>query len=220
MAAWQDADALDGGRAAGVGEIAFAPRAKIPATLSVRGAARGAALRLDGIDQSEADVDLAPGEHQVVVTIDGETILATWVAVAALPAGSPRQVFAFNVGDDGVCSASALSGVKRDGQAVSAPNVTCDAWVAAEAGEQPGSVLVARCHGSTCGPLLEWRSKSFAPIAAEPRPPQKAAWPAWATWTAVGVGAAAAATITLIATGVFESRPTAERFTNGGARTE
>ena len=50
--------------------------------------------------------------------------------------------------------------------------------------------------------------------------PRGAAWPAWATWTAVGVGAALATTLTLVATGVFESRPTEPRFVAGGVRTE
>ena len=36
----------------------------------------------------------------------------------------------------------------------------------------------------------------------------------------VGVGAVAATTITLIATGVFESRPTESRFVAGGVRVE
>ena len=223
VAAWQDADALDGGRTPGIGEIAFAARAKVAATFSVRGGSHSIASRLDGVELPAAEnaIDVAPAEHQLVVTIDGETVLATWVAVAAPAAGSPRPVFAFNVGDDdGVCSTSALGGAKREGQTVSAPNVTCDAWLAATAGEARGSVFVARCHGSECGPLLEWRSKSFEPFVADKPPPQRAAWPAWATWTAVGVGAVAAATITLIATGIFESRPTEQHFTNGGPRTE
>ncbi|HSO34699.1 MAG TPA: hypothetical protein VLT33_19325, partial [Labilithrix sp.] len=85
------------------------------------------------------------------------------------------------------------------------------------------AVLVARCERSACGPFLEWRSESSfgsGPAAEPPTTRHGGAWPAWATWTAVGVGAVAATTITLIATGVFESRPTEQRFVVGGVRRE
>ena len=108
-----------------------------------------------------------------------------------------------------------------------APGVTCDHWVAAVATERRGAVLVARCAGSACGPFVEWRSEGGFDIgpgegpgtAARPSVPH-GGWPGWATWTAVGVGVLAATTITLVATGVFESRPTEQRFVAGGVRIE
>ena len=55
-------------------------------------------------------------------------------------------------------------------------------------------------------------------------PPQslgkRSTWPGWATWTVLGVGAATATAITLVATGVFESRPVEQRVVAGGARVE
>lgn len=221
--AWQDAQALDGGRAAGVGEIAFPARAKVPVTFRVPGPV---VVLLDGIAlPPSADgafaIDVTPAEHQLVVMVDGETVFAEWVAIAALPAGAPRAVIPIVIGDQGACAASSFGGVLREGTSVRAESVACGQWVAVVATERRGAILVARCARDACGPFVEWRSESS--LASGPNrasAPHRGGWPAWATWTAVGVGAVAATTITLIATGVLESRPIETRFVNGGVRTE
>ena len=228
--AWQDADALDGGRAAGIGEVTFPSRTKVTATLTVEGGSRRAVVaRLDGVELAAAStdgpltypIDVPPAEHHLVISLDGETAFAGWVAIAGASAGSPRLPIPIRIGDDGACSAASFAGVTRDGNDVRAANVSCDHWVAAVPAERRGTVLVARCARSTCGPFLEWRSESsFGGGPERPLASRSGAWPAWATWTAVGVGAALATTITLVATGVFESRPTEPRFVAGGVRTE
>jgi hypothetical protein len=82
-------------------------------------------------------------------------------------------------------------------------------------------VLVARCERTTCGPFLEWRSEgALGGPGPQPIAPHGGPWPAWATWTAIGVGAVAATTIALVASGVFESHPTEQRFVAGGVRVE
>jgi len=168
---------------------------------------------------------VAPAEHQLVVSVDGETVFASWVAISeALPAPAPPPLISVRVSNDGACAASSFGGVSADGAGgVRATGVSCDHWVAAMPAERPGTVLVARCERSACGPFLEWRTAGGLDAAAGAPPPhvrRGGAWPAWATWTAVGVGAVAATTITLIATGVFESRPTEQRFVAGGVRVE
>jgi hypothetical protein len=231
QSAWQEADALDGGRSAGIGEVAFPPRPRAPTTFTVSGApSRRLIVRLDGAELAATTtsdgalgytLDLAPAEHQLVVTLDGDTIFASWVAIAPAVAGAPRSSIPIHVGDDGACSGASLSGVVREGSGVRAARVTCDHWVAAAPAERRGAVLVARCVRNECGPFLEWRSEgglTYGPHA--PVAPQGAPWPAWATWTAIGVGVLAATTITLVATGVFESRPTEQRFVAGGVRAE
>jgi hypothetical protein len=228
--AWQDADALDGGRAAGIGELAVPPRPKASAALTVQGGgSRAIVARLDGVELTGTStegtltyaVDVPPAEHHLVISVDGETAFAAWVAIAGVPAGSPKPSIPVRIGDDGACAASSFAGVVRDGNGVRAANVSCDRWVAAAPAERRGTVLVARCERSTCGPFLEWRSEGSFGLGPEtPVVPRGGAWPGWATWTAVGVGAVAATTITLIATGVFESRPTEPRFIAGGVRTE
>ena len=242
LIASQDADALDGGRAAGIGEVAFAARPKTSAAIIVQGGGgRAVVARLNGValpptpaNATNAAVgaltfpiDVPPAEHHLVISLDGEVAFASWVAIAAVPAGSPRPTIPIHVGDDGACSAGSFAGVIRDGTGVLAPNVSCEHWVAAAPAERRGTVLVARCERSTCGPFLEWRSESAfedrgdrAARLDKPSTPVGGRWPAWATWTAIGVGAVAATTITLIATGVFESRPTEPRFVAGGVRTE
>jgi hypothetical protein len=231
QSAWQDADALDGGRAAGIGEVAFPPRPRATTTFAVSGApTRKLVVRLDGAELAPTTttngavsytLGVAPAEHQLVVTLDGETVFASWVAIAAVAADAPRSAIPIHVGDDGACSGASLSGVARDGASVHAVGVTCDHWVAAAPAERRGAVLVARCARSACSPFLEWRSEgglTYPPQA--PVAPHVAPWPAWATWTAIGIGVLAATTITLVATGVLESRPTEQRFVAGGVRTE
>ncbi len=229
--AWQDADALDGGRAPGIGEATFPPRARTPVTFTVLGAgSRAVVVRLDGVDltgtASEGSVayalDVVPTEHQLVVSVDGDVAFTSWVSITGAAAGAPRARIAVRVGDEGSCAA--IAGVTREGNAVRAPNVSCERWIAAVPTERRGAVLVARCERSTCGPFLEWRSEaSFGAATAGPEGPVArpgGGWPAWATWAAIGVGAAAATTITLIAAGVFEARPVEERFVAGGVRVQ
>lgn len=232
QAAWQDADALDGGRAAGIGEVAYPARARVALAVTVAGrGSRTIVTRLDGAPlagSASADgvvtyaLEVSPAEHQLVVTLDGEPVFASWVTVAPASPGAPVPTVPIRVGDDGACSASSFAGVARDGAGgVRATGVTCDRWVAAVATERPGAVLVARCAGGACGPFVEWRSEGgFEGPGARPVAPHREPWPAWATWTALGVGVVAATTITLIATGVLESRPTEQRFMAGGVRVE
>jgi hypothetical protein len=144
------------------------------------------------------------------------------VAIAPSTAAAPRLAIPIHVGDDGACSASSLGNVTRasDG-GVHASGVSCEHWVAAVPAERRGAVLVARCERSTCGPFLEWRSEgAFGAASAPPLVEHHGSWPAWATWTAIGVGALAATTIALVASGVFESHPTEQRFVAGGVRVE
>ena len=229
--AWQEADALDGGRAVGIGEVAFPARARSAAMLAVHGAPnRKLVARLDGVELAgspSADggttypLDVPAAEHQLVLSIDGDAIFASWLAIAPSAAGAPRVTIPIHLGDDGACSAASLASVSRDGMAVRAPGVSCEHWVTAMPSERRGGVLVARCERSQCGPFLEWRTEG----AFSGGPPTQGAshagpWPSWATWTAVGVGVIAATTVALIATGVFESRPVEQRFVAGGVRVE
>lgn len=221
--AWQEASALDGGRSAGVGEVAHPARARAKARFAVHGAAGGrVVLRLDGRplatttagDALVAEVEIAPAEHQVVVQIDERPAAAAWVAIGA---GAPAVVDLV-VSEGALCSRDAFASATRDGDRVRGPGVACPRWVAAVAGPRPGSVLVARCALEDCGPLLEWHSERLP--AAPPPATARASWPGWATWVLVGVGAAAAGTVGLVAAGAFESRAPEARFVAGGVRNE
>lgn len=221
-AAWQDASALDDGRTAGVGETAHAGRPASKQRLVLRGGrGSGAVLRVDGrardADASGealvAELDLAPGEHHVLVQLDARTLVASWVAVSSEP-----STVELVLPDAAACGVASLSRATREGEHVRAPGVGCRRWVAAVPGPRPGAILVARCAGDVCGPLLPW-SAERAPGPA-PAPAVRPGWPSWATWVMVGVGAAAGAAVGLVASGAFESRPVEPRFVAGGVRNE
>lgn len=212
--AWQDAEALSGAREAGFGEIA---RPKPPETLDVElgfDAKDGrVSVTVDGAPTRPGAIKLAAGPHQVVVLRDGAPTWSSFVHVAApgrlgLPTG-------FTAGD---CEIDDLARAKLDPQGgVQAQAVRCGEWIAVAPADRPGAVRVATCTRGGCGAFLEWRASGA--FSGPPQSlPRARPWPAWATWTLVGVGAATAACITAVATGVFESRPTEPRFTNGGAQ--
>jgi len=231
QAEWQEADALDGGRVAGVGETSFPPRRKTAATLAVSGAGkRRLVVRLDGLEITGAAsaegttsfaLDVPAAEHHVGVTLDDEQVFASWIAIADTAPDAPRPTIPINVGDSGACSAKTFSRVARDESGgIRAPSVSCDRWVAAIPSERRGAVLVARCERDGCGPLLEWRVESSLGAGAPADIPIRHAWPAWATWTMVGVGVVAVAVTTVVATGVLETRPVEQRFVSAGVKVE
>lgn len=224
-AAWQDADALDGGRVAGVGETAFPPRPLRKTSFLLRGGSGArTVVRLDGRPLSTharsgggltADADVAPGEHQVVVAVDEQTVLASWLGVAA---GAAPALVELHVPTTAACTSAAMSALEREGDHIRAPGVGCPHWVAVVPAPRAGGILVARCERDACGPLLEWRTESL-PVALAPSP-YRSTWPSWATWVLVGAVAATAGTVGLVATGALEQRPSEPRFVAGGVRNE
>lgn len=228
---WEEADALDGGRVAGVGETSFPPRKKTSVTFAVSGAGkRRLVVRLDGVEvtgkaagdgTSSFALEVPAAEHHVAVALDDEPIFASWIAIADAAPDAPRPTIPINVGETGMCSAKTFARVvKDDSGGVSAHGVSCDRWIAAIPAERRGSVLVARCERDACGPLLEWRVESSLGSGAPADLPPRTAWPAWATWTMVGMGVAAVAITTVVATGVLETRPVEQRFVAGGVKIE
>lgn len=225
--AWRAAYALDGGRVAGIGEADLGPRKRTPATIVVEGVrGRPVVVRLDGAPltpketasgRATYETELAPAEHQLVASVDGRPVFASWIAV---PAAGPTAPIEVHLASGGACTRDAFVSVTREDGHVRAPGVACPRWVAALPVDRAGAVLVARCEGDACGPLLEWRIERYGssgpPQALGPR----STWPGWATWTLVGFGAATAAAVTLVATGVLEARPVEQRFVAGGARVE
>lgn len=199
--AWQDAEALDGGRVAGIGEKSVPPPPKVP--LTIRG---GADVTVDG---RPASGTVLPGEHAIVAKRDGAIVYAAWVAVRG-PLSLDIPV------SDDACSVPVFEGVKREGDRVLAPRATCPAWIAAV--PSPHGVLIARCERSTCDALIEWRASARDVFVLPPPDSSRSPLPGWATWTVVGISAATIASVVLIAAGTFESRPIETRFVVGGAK--
>ena len=123
-AAWQDAEALDGGRVAGIGEKHVPPPAKVPLTIHAN-----ADVTVDGRAPAP---EVLPGEHVIVAKRDGAIVHVSWLAVRG-----PLEVTLPLDGD--ACRLPAFAHVTR----ASAAGVTCGAWLMAEPSEH--GVMLARC---------------------------------------------------------------------------
>ncbi|HEY8040794.1 MAG TPA: hypothetical protein VIF15_13405 [Polyangiaceae bacterium] len=212
--AWARAEALDGGRATGVGEepaVAHAPAA----TLAFEGAPADTQTWLDGAPVREGAVATRAGPHVVAATRDGATVWAAWIEV---PAGSSSVHVAAPAAP--LCSARDVAGARLAGDAVEGDHVRCGAWVAAVGGAVPGTVRVATCEAGRCGPLLEWRAWQPPSWTWTPGHDRGKGWPAWATWGLVGAGAVVAASIVLVASGALQPAPTETRFVSGGIKSQ
>jgi hypothetical protein len=215
--AWMRAEALDGGRVAGVGEQPSNAHPEA-ATVTVTLEPAGGVLWLDGAVAIAAGAGAAiatrAGPHDVRVTWDDATVWAGWVET---PAGSSTLRVA--VPAPPPCSAGDVGGARAVAGGVEATAVRCRAWIAALPGAHGGSVVVATCEAGRCGALLEWSppaSWTWAPPEEEPR----TGWPSWATWGLVGVGAVVATGVVLVAAGAFQSAPTETRFVSGGLKAQ
>jgi hypothetical protein len=225
-AAWQRADALDGGRVAGIGEAAAAGAPPVQAWLDVDDAAMDpadATLRVDGVITAPGELARPPGEHAIALIERGAVRWAAWVALAD---GSRVRVRApsapaCSTGDIGRARA------RLEADAVMARGVRCAAWIAVMPGPS-GALRIASCEASACGPLVQWRvggvtdARSAGGIglssAASERPSGR--WPVWATAAIVVAGVAAATTAVLAATGAFESEKSERRFVSGGLKVQ
>jgi hypothetical protein len=212
-AAWTRAEALDGGRVAGVGEQGGpAPAA---ATLALPpGLPAGATVRLDGVAASQTMVVTHAGPHALVVELDGAPVWASWID---LPAGTSPVAISAPLAPE--CSRTDVARATAAGETVDATGVRCPSWIAV-IGDDAGHVRVAVCSGDHCGPLLAWH----APLPWTYDPPTegagRATWPTWATWGLVGAGAVVAAGVVVLATGALKPAPTETQFVSGGVRTQ
>jgi hypothetical protein len=225
--AWMRAEALDGGRVAGVGEEASLEHPP-PATIAIDLSPGDAEAWLDGEALGQAGaaagVATAAGPHALVVTSAGAPVWAAWIDVPGGP--SSVRVAAPTAA---ACSSEDMARVSVHGpadpfagiDAIDASLVRCPAWVAATAGSVHGAVRMARCEAGRCGPVFEWRAVglwSSSPSGAADAPAR--AWPAWATWAVAGGGAAIAAGVVVLAAGALQAAPAETRFVSGGLRSQ
>ena len=193
-----EAEGLDGGRRAGLGE----PEAPRPETIGARfewSVDSRFEVWLDARLLSPGDKRSTVGEHHLLVTRRGRPVWSGWVALAdgtqiQVPTPLPEP-----------CSEEDLDASGRS-------TARCPSWLTVKEGAN--SIDVAECHGPTCGrpTRLPLQPRQRAPSDAHP-------WPAWATWSALGVAAVAITTVGLVAGGAFEPAPRETRFINGGTRT-
>ncbi len=146
-AAWTRAEALDGGRVAGIGEQAAAPPPAATLTLPA-GLPASATVLLDGSPAATTTVSTRAGPHALVVLVDGSPAWASWIDA---PAGtSSVQVSAPLVPG---CSKIDVARAKMVGEGIDASGVRC------------GSV--ARRHGRRRG--RPRRGLLRRPLRAPPR---------------------------------------------------
>jgi hypothetical protein len=202
--AWNRAAALDGDRAPGVGETAY-PRANagstIETTLVVEGGAGEPVLvYLDGVRTEPGAIRCAEGEHQIVAMHERGVAFAAWVTVSR---GAPVHVA---LPLPPVCSSDDLAARASHG-------VRCPRWVAAT--PLADGARIALCTGDRCGPA----DRVTVPLPKDHGDgPDKKWWPAWVTWSAVGVGAVALTGVVLWAAGAFDGPERSTRFVSGGVR--
>jgi hypothetical protein len=219
---WLRAEALDGGRVAGIGEegsTAHPEAASVAMDLS----ADDVELWLDGEPlPAKSRIATRAGLHALVATWEGAPVWAEWIETPPgasslrVPASGPPRCSV-----DDVAHAKLVpdaEGASPGRGSIDASRVRCDAWVAALAGARPGSVKVAMCQVGRCGPAFEWHAP--APWTWSPSAERGGdrGWPAWATWTIAGVGAAVAAAVVIAASGALEPSQTETRFVNGGVK--
>jgi hypothetical protein len=221
--AWQRAEALDGGRVAGVGEEpARTGAAAATLTLdltpdSTSEPVPGTQARLDGEPVHGGVVPTRAGPHALVVTWNDAPVWAAWIDVR--PGSSSLRVVA---PAPPPCSTDDLGRAHLHSRAVDS-----DAqWIAAAPAAEPDAVRVAMCEAHACGPLVEWRWRAPSPTtwAWTPPPDRGAAtrggWPSWATWGLVGAGAVIATGVVILATGVLQPAPAETRFISGGIKAQ
>ncbi|HEU4579312.1 MAG TPA: hypothetical protein VFS67_13700 [Polyangiaceae bacterium] len=196
--------ALEGPRAPLAGADA-APSGALPPALplQLRELRPRDELLLDG-EPAASGQQIVPGRHQAQLFRAQRQVWSSWVEL-----GSPPVLLVPDTSP--ACSESDLWGTERGAQGpLPAPGVRCAAWAVANL--RNGSELeLALCQGSRCG---AWERRNLgiggAPaLATEATQPPV---PAWVSWGAIGLGAAASTLLVLWQTGVFDRTAPATQF--------
>lgn len=169
---------------------------------------------LDGT-QAATGSPVSRGRHHVQVFRERVLVWAGWVELDSPPRLTVPDTTS-------PCSTPDLSGtVLAVAAPVAAPGVHCAEWAVA-APAPAGGLRLALCHAARCE-AWEYLASPLAtqgPRAAESASPHtERPWPAWVTWGAVGLGAAAGTALVLWRTGAFASRTPSTEFVFTGPST-
>jgi hypothetical protein len=241
---WARAEALDGGRIPGIGEIAGAEHAAV-ATVSLElpgdddARLDGRPLPRDGAGSDRAVtargttrvVATRAGPHALVVTADGVAVWAGWIEIgpgtSSVAIDAPTSVPCSAAEFANLSNASNASSATVDASAgVDARRIACGAWLAVSPGKEPGTIRIARCEAGRCGPSADWPETSAwarlppPPVAREHGATSAKRWPVWATWALAGAGVALAAGVVVVASGALQGPPTTTQFVTGGLKSQ
>ena len=212
-AAWQRADALDGGRVAGVGERASAAHPPA-ATVMLHVSPDDAQLWFDGRPIAAGAIATLAGMHDVVATWGDVPVWAAWIET---PAGTSSVDISAPAAP--ACSTDDVAHARATGDVLDAARVRCAAWVAVVPGSEPTGIRIATCEQHRCGAFFDWHSPLPWTWSPPAEPIHRSGWPAWATWSIAGGGALVAAAAVLVASGVLQPASTETRFVGGGVQT-
>ena len=194
------ADALDGGRAAGLGEPESSKPVLVDVTLDATSDPDLVWL-LDARPVAPGKIKAAGGEHHLAAIANGRVRFADWVTVID---GAKLKL---DVRGRVPCSTDDLKDA----------HVQCGAWITAT--PAPKGVTASLCHGTSCetASFFAVRVPRWPPID---EPPRSKGIPAWITWSIVGVTAVGAAFAILAGAGVFAPAEHRIVFMQGGVHPE
>lgn len=208
------AAALEGERARAAGAAPAVPSgvAGAAATSLQTNAARLTLTGLRPLDRLyvggvrvDPETPVPKGRQHVQIVRGAATVWSAWVDAG--PEQSDRM-------DPAVaCSALDLAGVGGGGADAlqPPPGILCPRWAVARRG-LAGNTELATCERSRCGP---WERPPHVTTASGAPSNDRSAegrWPAWATWSLLGVGAAAATGLVLWQAGAFEQPAPSTEF--------
>jgi hypothetical protein len=205
------ADALEGERTPAFGENE--PRPNVPARIDVAVAVHGARRYeafWDGL-RATSRMNIVPGEHHLLVLQGGQVGWAGWVSVLR-----PGTVDVW-VRDAAPCSAEDLAGLAPAEQPTPLAGVRCPRWALSMPGPGPGTVRIALCQREQCEPMVTAGPVGDVVVASPPATHSQG-FPAWATWTLVGFGAALATSVVLWRAGVFDHNEPTTRIVYDGSK--
>jgi hypothetical protein len=229
--AWMEAEALDGGRIAGVGEepapahpaLGALALERVPApsyTLVAPAHAPAPSLAhalalartwIDGRRRDIARLALGAGPHAMVEIWNDEPVAAAWIDVV------PGGLAVAKATAAPACSDMDLGRAHLEGGAIHADGVQCPRWIAASVGLMPTSVRIASCGGARCEALLDWRvTPPWAENTPAPRRSSRRG-PSVLVWGLAGAGVAVMASVAVaaIASGAFPSGSPQTRWVQG-----
>ncbi|MEY4548059.1 MAG: hypothetical protein RL685_4254 [Pseudomonadota bacterium] len=197
--------ALEGPRAAvaGGGEAAE-PGAALPAQpLELIGLRPRDQLLLDG-QFVATGTTMTTGRHHAQLFRARRSVWAGWIELESAQLQLPERT--------APCSDLDLLGTEYATDSPRpAPGVRCPAWAVAHA--HPGGLELALCRADRCEPWQPQSTPSSARLTAATSLADPAEhMPAWLTWGAVGLGAAASTALVLWQAGVFDRPAPATEF--------
>lgn len=195
--------ALEGPRAEAAGVGATEPVAAALLTLELSGLRPRDQLVLDG-EPTRAGASVAPGRHHAQVLRARRRVWAGWIELDSAQLRLPE--------DSAACTELDLLGTEYAAVAPrAAPGVRCPVWAVAHT--RAGYLELALCRADRCERWQSHGSAARGPTTTEPLYAEPSGrLPAWLTWGALGLGAAAGTALVLWQAGVFDRPSPATEF--------